>query len=66
MAHTTTFILSAGDYFVANLDNGGVRVGLLGVTAFDYPADHADYSTIAGLTAENVEETCDVLFAKFH
>lgn len=60
-AHTTTFIVPDTDdgYFVAKLDNGGIRVGLLECATFDIPAGHAMYAAAASLTAGTVEQFHD-------
>jgi hypothetical protein len=44
--HTTTFIVKGEDYFVANLDNGGVRLGMVGGSYFDIPAGHAWFARL--------------------
>ena len=61
--HITTFIVNdtADGYFVANLDNGGIRVGIAGGDApmFDFPAGHPLHIVAASLTAETVENFHD-------
>ena len=64
-AHTTTFILNNADYFVANLNNGGVRVGQKEVAAFDFPAEHAEYSKVVSLTEATVEAAVDAYFGAY-
>lgn len=38
--HITEFLFKGSDYFVAMLDNGGVRIGMVGDYATDFPAGH--------------------------
>ena len=59
-AHTTAFIVRNEDgYFVAYLDNGGVRVGLEGCAAFDFPAGHAKHAEAMALNNGTVEAFFD-------
>lgn len=63
MAHITTIIFENADgYFVANLDNGGIRLGLLGCECFDFPAGHAEFERVASLTKETAESAYDEYF----
>lgn len=63
-AHTTTFLFNDGDYFVAMLDDGGVRIGLTGVTCYDIPKGHAWFDRVCEAdTRAWVEELHDELFA---
>lgn len=64
-AHTTSFIFDNADYFLANLKNGGIRVGLKDVACFDFPSDHAEFAKVASLTEANVEDAFDSYYAKF-
>lgn len=60
---TTTFIVKGLDYFVAHLDNGGVRLGMVGGTCFDIPAGHAWFDRITECANESqAEEYFDELF----
>lgn len=58
-ATTTQVIFENEEYFVAHLDNGGVRVGMFEICAVDFPRGHADYERAVALTEETVEEFCD-------
>lgn len=63
--HTTTFIVKGADFFAAHLDNGGVRLGMVGGDCFDIPAGHAWYARIAELTNEkDTEDYFDELFGQ--
>lgn len=65
-AHTTNFIVNGNEYFSANLDNGGVRIGLVGCVAYDFPAGHAKFDRAATLTSEDeVEAMVDEAFAEY-
>lgn len=65
-ASTTTMICENTDgYFAAFLNNGGVRVGLVGCTCFDIPLDHKDFKRCASLTMETVEETHDEFTGRY-
>jgi hypothetical protein len=52
----TSFIVDGRDYFAAYLDNGGVRVGLIGGVSFDFPQSHMSYMAIALIENENEAE----------
>jgi hypothetical protein len=56
---TVNRLIENDDYFVADLDNGGVRFGLKGCMLFDVPAYHADYNRVRALTLDNIEDTFD-------
>lgn len=56
---TTKIIVETEDYFVAHLNNGGVRVGMFEICAVDFMPEHPEYSRAVALTAETVEEFCD-------
>lgn len=65
-AHTTAMVCENTDgYFVAFLNNGGVRVGSRGNECFDIPESHADFKRAASLTIETVEDFYDEYFGKF-
>lgn len=65
-AHTTTFLFNDGDYFTAHLDNGGVRIGMVGGTCYDVPPGHAYYDrVIEAETRKDVEDYHDEFFAAF-
>lgn len=64
--HTTAFIVDGADYFSAHLDNGGVRIGLVGSVAYDIPAGHTDYArAVAAADESAVEVMVDEFFARF-
>lgn len=54
--HISSFILNGLDYFVANLVEGGVRVGMVGSDAFDFPAGHPRYALALALSDEAAAE----------
>ncbi len=56
-AHTVAFLVDGRDYFSARLDNGGVRVGLVGGTCYDVPAGHAYFDRIVAAETESTVET---------
>lgn len=58
-AHTTQIIFENADYFLAHLDNGGVRVGMFDVCSVDFPAHHIEYARAVALTPESIEDFCD-------
>jgi hypothetical protein len=55
----TNFVFNGGDFFVANLDNGGIRFGMKGVGFLQAPAGHPVYAEIAAVTAEAAESFFD-------
>ena len=63
MIGTTTEIIAEhdNDYFVAHVDNGSVRIGLLSNFAIDYAPSHSAYAKIiaAANDADLVEEMAD-------
>ena len=58
-ASTTEIIFENEDYFLAHLDNGGVRVGMFEICAVDFPKDHEEYATAVSLTPDTIEAFCD-------
>ena len=52
-------------YFVAPLQCGGIRVGLVDCECFDFPADHEEHTNVAALTADNVEAAYDSYFGMY-
>lgn len=65
-AHTTAIICENTDgYFVAFLDNGGIRVGLRDNECFDFPESHAEFKRAAALTIDTVEEAYDEYFGTY-
>ncbi len=66
MATTTTMICENTDgYFAANLDNGGIRVGLVGCTCFDFPSTHTDFNRCEALTTDTVEDAHDEFSGRY-
>lgn len=66
MAKTTHIICENTDgYFVAFLDNGGVRVGSRGNECFDFPFDHHEFKRCINLTIHNVESAYDEFFGSY-
>jgi len=62
-AHTTEFIAKTEDYFSAHLNDGGVRIGFVGMQCFDVPAGHAWYDRIAEASPEELESLHDELMS---
>lgn len=61
-ARIYSFIVHGNDYFIANLEGGGVRVGLIGCECYDFPASHNMHGVAIGLTAEaQAEELHDMI-----
>lgn len=46
MPHITDFLLKGEDYFIARLDNGGVRIGMAGCYSTDFPENHEMFSVV--------------------
>jgi hypothetical protein len=61
---TTNFIVQTEDHFVADLDNGGVRIGMKGFAAVDFPATHVEYDRVRALTAAAVEGAFDAYYLR--
>ena len=65
-AKTTAIICENTDgYFVAFLDNGGVRVGLRGCTCYDFPESHEDFKRCTELTIGTVEDAHDEFTGRY-
>ena len=64
-AHTTEFIVKTEDYFTAHLDDGGVRIGFVGGTCFDFPAGHPRHAEIQRMNVAAVETTHDELMGAY-
>lgn len=61
-ATTTNFIVPGEDFFTADLDNGGVRLGMVANRALDVMPGHDLYDPIKALkTEEEVEDMFDKL-----
>lgn len=58
-AKTTEIVFSGPDFYLAHLNNGGVRVGMKDVGAVDFPTGHAAYAEAVTLTEDTVEAFFD-------
>lgn len=67
MTITRNFLCENTDgYFVAFLDNDGIRIGLKGMDCFDFPHNHPKFKEITNLTIFDVEDYYDDLYANHH
>ncbi len=64
-ATTTNIIFENAEFFVANLDNGGVRFGLFGCPSFDFPAGHKEFSRVQTMDVDDAEEIYDEYFLRY-
>jgi len=55
-AHITQFIVKGSDYFVAHLDNGGVRIGMVGGVCHNFPQAHASRDRLIAIKTEEEAE----------
>lgn len=66
-ANITNFIFKGSDYFVAMLDHGGVRIGLVESYATDFPADHEMFEKVVACgvsgDADAVEALSDEIYS---
>ncbi|MFD2297738.1 hypothetical protein QRO11_15480 [Paracidovorax citrulli] len=61
-ARTTAFIFRDADYFAAHLNDGGVRIGIVGGVCYDIPVGHAHHARAAEAnTRAAVEDLHDEL-----
>lgn len=60
--HTINMIAETDDYFLADLDDGGVRIGMKGFAAINFPLSHAEYHHIKALKADQIEEAFDAYY----
>jgi len=61
--HIVDFIVD-GEYFVANVDDGRVRVGLIGIMSVDIPAHHPLYNqALEAVDVQDAEDLFDDLIA---
>lgn len=60
-AKITNFIFKGSDYFVAMLDHGGVRIGLVESYATDFPADHEMFEKVVACGEAGHEESVEQL-----
>ncbi len=49
---TTTIFFDSPDFFAADLNNGGVRVGLKGRVAIETPPGHQDYAAAKSIRSD--------------
>ena len=59
MSHTTNFNFDTGTFFAARTSNGGIRVGMNGVVAIEFPLGHAMFDQADALTPDTVEAFID-------
>ncbi|WP_186239344.1 hypothetical protein [Burkholderia gladioli] len=66
-AHITKFIVedTADGYFTAHLDNGWVRIGLVGCECFAFSPDHAEYNRVVSLSADDIEAAHDEFMGRY-
>lgn len=62
---TSKIISQNSDYFFADLENGGVRIGMFDVCAFDFPADHVEYSNVKAASLDDAEALFDAFYVKY-
>ena len=55
-AKTTNMLFNDGEYFVANLNDGGVRIGFAGMECFDIPKGHAWFDRVLEANSRPVVE----------
>ena len=61
-----TFIVDGSDYFVANLDDGGVRVGLVGGGCISFHKGHKYHAEVCAITNEvDAEAFFDRVFCEY-
>ena len=66
MPHTTKIRFHAiYDLFLADLNNGGIRVGMVGGEIFDYQKNHPRYEEVSNLTPHTIEEFYDECYLKY-
>lgn len=65
-ARIATFIVDGSDYFVANLNDGGVRVGLVGGDCISFHKDHKYHAEVFAITNEvDAEAFFDRVFCEY-
>lgn len=64
-ARTVNIIAENNEFFIADLDNGGVRLGMFDVCMFDFPANHAEYPRVKSLTLANAETAFDEFYGRY-
>jgi hypothetical protein len=59
MSHTVKFNFDTGTFFAAHTSNGGIRVGMNGLCAIEFPQGHAMFALADALTPATVEAFID-------
>lgn len=59
MSRTTTFNFDTGSFFAAHTTTGGIRVGMNGICAIEFPPGHTMFAQADELTPETVEAFID-------
>ena len=62
---TSEILVANDEYFVANLENGAIRFGMLAGIMFDFPPDHEQYDRVKSLDLANAEELFDEYFLRY-
>jgi len=61
--YTTEIIRKTDDYFIANTEDGRIRIGLVGTESFDVPYRHDELLEIASISNdEDFNEAAEDLF----
>jgi hypothetical protein len=55
MTHTLNFNFDTGTFFAAHTSNGGIRVGMNGLCAIEFPPGHPMFAQADALTPDTVE-----------
>lgn len=59
MSHTINFIFDTGEFFSAYTSSGGIRVGMNGLAAIEFPPGHEMFAEAEALTTETIEAFID-------
>lgn len=59
MSNTRKFIFDTGTFFAAHTTASGIRVGMNGICAIEFPPGHATFAEANALTPETVEAFID-------
>lgn len=59
MSHTLNFNFDTGEFFSAHTSTGGIRVGMNGVAAIEFPPGHEMFAEAKALTTETIEAFID-------
>lgn len=57
IGHATEILREAGDFFIANVDDGRMRIGILGDKSVDTPHDHDELLAVAAIEDDAEFET---------